>query len=307
MRLRSMRSSSPSGRTISRRPHSDIAGTTRKASSSSISWNEASYRLTRSKRWTARASGSSCGCACRRAGRSVRTSRSGSAVSTARYGREPWSTVLKTFSWGAVFSVIIALVFSLILVLTLGQIQSLNDFFARRFADPGTAIGVLIVAPVVEEAAKGVGARAGRPQTQSKTDGLVYGAAAGLGFSATENLIYGLAALLVPGVGASGSLIVVAVRSFSSTFLHASSTAVLGYGLAKSWLTGNTWALFPFYVVAVAMHATFNLFSTLALTYGDANDTVGETLAFLAAVTFAIVAISIVRLKLASGRPASTR
>src|SRR5437899_398549 len=166
---------------------------------------------------------------------------------------------------------------------------------------------VPIVAPVVEEAAKGVGARAGRRQTQSRTDGLVYGAAAGLGFSATENLIYGLAALLVPGVGASGSLIVVAVRSFSSTFLHASSTAVLGYGLAKSWLTGNTWALFPFYVVAVAMHATFNLFSTLALTYGDANDTVGETLAFLGAVTFAIVAISIVRFKLASGRPAPSR
>ena len=226
---------------------------------------------------------------------------------TARYGREPWSTVLKTFAWGAVFSVIIALVFSLVLVITLGQIQSLNDFFARRFADPGTAIGVLIVAPVVEEAAKGIGARAGRRQTQSKTDGLVYGAAAGLGFSATENLVYGLAALLVPGVGASGSLIVVAVRSFSSTFLHASSTAVLGYGLAKSWLTGNTWALLPFYFVAVAMHATFNLFSTLALTYGNQNDPLAETLAFLGAVTFAIVAISIVRLKLASGRPVPSR
>src|SRR5438093_9713875 len=224
-----------------------------------------------------------------------------------RYGREPWPTVLKTFAWGAVFSVIIAIILSVVFILILGQIQSLNDFFARRFQDPTTAIGALVVAPIVEEAAKGVGATAGRPQTQSKTDGLVYGAAAGLGFSATENLIYGLAALLLPGVGPSGSLIVVAVRSFSSTFLHASSTAVLGYGLAKSWLTGNTWALFPFYVVAVAMHATFNLFSTLALTYGDANDTVGETLAFLAAVTFAIVAISIVRLKLASGRPASTR
>jgi RsiW-degrading membrane proteinase PrsW (M82 family) len=136
---------------------------------------------------------------------------------------------------------------------------------------------------------------------------LVYGAAAGLGFSATENLVYGLAALLVPGVGASGSLIVVAVRSFSSTFLHASSTAVLGYGLAKSWLTGNTWALLPFYFVAVAMHATFNLFSTLALTYGNQNDPLAETLAFLGAVTFAIVAISIVRLKLASGRPAPSR
>src|SRR5213594_4334301 len=223
---------------------------------------------------------------------------------TARYGREPWSTVLKTFAWGAVFSVIIALVFSLVLVLTLGQIQSLNDFFARRFADPGTAIGVLIVAPVVEEAAKGVGARAGRPQTQSKTDGLVYGAAAGLGFSATENLIYGLAALLLPGVGPSGSLVIVAVRSFSSTFLHASSTAVMGYGLAKSWLSGRPWAVFPFYIVAVAMHATFNLFSTLA---AEQTDPAGAAIAFLAAVSLAIVAISVVRLKLVRRRAPTSR
>jgi RsiW-degrading membrane proteinase PrsW (M82 family) len=226
---------------------------------------------------------------------------------TARYGREPWPTVLKTFAWGAVFSVLIALVLSAILLLTLNRIQSLNDFFSRRFADPATAIGVLVVAPLVEEAAKGVGARAGRRQTQTKTDGLVYGAAAGLGFSATENLVYGLAALLIPGVGPSGSLIVVAVRSFSSTFLHASSSAVLGYGLAKAWLSGRTLALIPFYLVAVAMHATFNLFSTLAVTYGDQNDVVGETLAFLAAVTFAIIAISVVRLKLATSRPAPAR
>ena len=222
---------------------------------------------------------------------------------SARYGREPWPTVLKTFAWGAVFSVIIALVFSLVLALTLGQIGALNDWFARRFADPGVAIGVLVVAPIVEEAAKGVGATAGRSQTQLKADGLVYGAAAGLGFSATENLIYGLAGLLIPGVGPSGSLIIVAARSFSSTFLHASSTAVMGWGLAKYWLSGHFLALIPFYLIAVAMHATFNLFSTLAIGYEARNDLVGQALALLAAVSMAIVAISIVRLKVASGRP----
>jgi len=221
-----------------------------------------------------------------------------------RSGREPWSTVLKAFSWGAVLSVIIALVLSLVFILILNQIGPLNDFFARRFADPTTAIGVLVVAPIVEESAKGVGATAGRPQTQSKADGLVYGAAAGLGFSAMENLFYSLAALFVTGVGPSGSLVVVGVRSFSSSFLHASSTAVFGYGLAKAWLTKRPWAILPFYFVAVGMHATFNFFSTLALTYSDQNNIVGEALAFVAAVTFAIVAFSIVRLRLASGRRA---
>jgi RsiW-degrading membrane proteinase PrsW (M82 family) len=222
-----------------------------------------------------------------------------------RSGREPWSTVLKAFSWGAVLSVIIALLLSLVFILILEQVGPVNDFFARRFADPTTAIGVLVVAPIVEEAAKGVGATAGRSQTQTKADGLVYGAAAGLGFSAMENLFYALAALVVAGVGPSGSLVVVAVRSFSSSFLHASSTAVFGYGLAKSWLTRRPWATIPFYFVAVGMHATFNFFSTLAFAYSDQNNVVGEALAFVAAVTLAIVAFSIVRLRLASGRPAS--
>jgi RsiW-degrading membrane proteinase PrsW (M82 family) len=222
-----------------------------------------------------------------------------------RSGREPWSTVLKAFSWGAVLSVIIALLLSLVFILILEQVGPVNDFFARRFADPTTAIGVLVVAPIVEEAAKGVGATAGRSQTQTKADGLVYGAAAGLGFSAMENLFYALAALVVAGVGPSGSLVVVAVRSFSSSFLHASSTAVFGYGLAKSWLTRRPWAMIPFYLVAVGMHATFNFFSTLAFAYSDQNNVVGEALAFVAAVTLAIVAFSIVRLRLASGRPAS--
>ena len=227
---------------------------------------------------------------------------------TARYGREPWSTVLKTFAWGAVFSVIIAIVFSVILIVTLGQIQPLTDFLAQRFQDPATTVlGVLIVAPFVEEAAKGVSVTAGRRQTQSKTDGLVYGAAAGLGFSATENLFYGLAALLVYGLGPSGSLIFIAVRSFSSSFLHASSTAVMGYGLAKTWLTRRRWAFLPFYVVAVAMHATFNFFTSVGQTYAAQNDAVGESIAFLAAISLAIVAITVVRFKLASHRPTTAR
>src|SRR5213594_2787489 len=224
-----------------------------------------------------------------------------------RYGREPWPTVLKTFAWGAVFSVIIAIILSVVFILILGQIQSLNDFFARRFQDPTTALGALLVAPIVEEAAKGVGATEGRLQTQSKTDGLVYGAAAGLGFSATENLVYALAALLVPGIGPSGSLVVVAVRSFSSTFLHASSTVVMGYGLAKSWLSGRPRAVFPFYIVAVAMHATFNLFSTLADDAAQQNNPAGAAVAFLAAVSLAIIAIWIVRLRLITRRSSAPR
>src|SRR6266571_5273196 len=186
---------------------------------------------------------------------------------TARYGKEPWWNVLKAFVWGAVLSVLVAIVASIILLVTLGQIGSVNDFFARRFTDPTIAIGALVVAPIAEEAAKGLGVQAGRPETQALLDGLVYGAAAGLGFSATENLFYGLDALLNPGGGASASLA----------------------------------------LIAVTMHAIFNLLASLGQSYATQYGELGETIGFAAAVTFALIAITLVRFKLAGPRQAAPR
>src|SRR3989304_5854550 len=117
----------------------------------------------------------------------------------ARYGREPWPLVLKGFLWGAVFSVIITVVVSLIFLAILGNVESLKEYVARRFGDPEIFIGAVIVAPFVEEAAKALGVRSGRPATQTWADGLVYGAAAGPGFSAPENLLNGGIRLYSPG------------------------------------------------------------------------------------------------------------
>lgn len=226
---------------------------------------------------------------------------------TARHGREPWRFVVKAFVWGAVFSVIVAIIFSLLLLATLGQIGSINDFLARRFNDPDMVVlflGAVVVAPIAEEAAKGLGVRAGRPEIQGLRDGLVYGAAAGLGFSATENLLYGILELLKGG--ALASLFLIAIRSFSSSFLHASASAVLGYGLARSWLTRRTWAFAPWYLVAVVMHALFNLFSLLGELYSATYGDPAVLVSFLAAAGLAIIAITIVRGKLATGpRPVS--
>jgi RsiW-degrading membrane proteinase PrsW (M82 family) len=222
---------------------------------------------------------------------------------TARHDREPWRFVIKAFIWGAIFSVIIAIIFSLVLAVTLGQIRPLNEWLARRIDDPEMVplvIGAVIVAPLVEEAAKGLGVRGGRPEIQRLLDGLVYGAAAGLGFSATENLFYGINQLLDPTGGATSSFVLIAGRSFSSSFLHASATAVVGYGLAKSWLTRRTWAVLPFYLIAVIMHASFNLLSVAGEIYRTQYGDVAVAITFGAAVTFALIAITVVRLKLAS-------
>src|SRR5438552_782560 len=57
-----------------------------------------------------------------------------------RYGRKPWPTVLQTFAWRAVFGVIIAIMPSDAFIRLLVQIQSLNDFVARRLQDPTSAL-----------------------------------------------------------------------------------------------------------------------------------------------------------------------
>jgi protease PrsW len=221
---------------------------------------------------------------------------------TARHDREPWRFVVRAFLWGAVFSVLIAIPFLLILAATLGQVRPLTEWLARRIDDPemiALVIGAIIVAPLVEEAAKGLGVRAGRPEMQRLLDGLVYGAAAGLGFSATENLLWGVLKLLETG-GATAPLVLIAVRSFSSSFLHASATATVGYGLAKSWLTQRAGAVLPFYFLAVVMHATFNSLSVLGELYRPQYGDIATAIAFGAAIVFALLAITIVRFKLAT-------
>jgi len=226
---------------------------------------------------------------------------------TERFGREPWFAVLRAFLSGAVFSVLIAIIFSLVLLALFLEVGPVYDVLSRRFLDPQMILGVLIVAPLVEEAAKVLGARSGRPHTDVRVDGIVYGAAAGLGFSATENLFYGLAAVaasIAQGSDPSVSLVVIAFRSFSSSFLHASSTAVAGYGLAKSWLTRRWTAILPFYFIAVLMHAVFNFLASLGDLYAAEVGDRAYVIGFAAAAGFAVGAVTIVRLKLASQRQA---
>ncbi|HKZ88893.1 MAG TPA: PrsW family intramembrane metalloprotease [Thermoplasmata archaeon] len=220
---------------------------------------------------------------------------------TERLSREPWFAVLRSFAWGAVFSVLVAILLSLLLLSLLLDVAPLTELLSTRFTDPQAIVAVLVVAPLVEEASKGLGVRSGRRHTDVRVDGLVYGAAAGLGFSATENLFYGLAIFAVEGP--SASLVLIAFRSFSSSFLHASATAVTGYGLAKGWLTGRAGAFLPFYFAAVLMHATFNGFASFGELYAQGVGEIAYAIGFAAAAAFAVGAITVVRYKLASHRP----
>src|SRR2546428_2898878 len=140
---------------------------------------------------------------------------------TEKYGREPWGRVLRTFLWSAIFAVIIAGVLELVLVSVHLQVGPV--YLAIPSGELGIIILALVIAPIVEEAAKGVGVYLARPMIDEPEDGLVYGAASGFGFAASENLLYGLLTLTIPGATLGDSLLVIAVRSGSSALLHASS------------------------------------------------------------------------------------
>src|SRR2546427_5385385 len=81
---------------------------------------------------------------------------------TERYGREPWSRVLRTFSWGAVFAVIIAILLEVVLFALYQRIDRVY-VISGQIPNLVTIVLALVIAPFVEEFAKGVGVYFARP------------------------------------------------------------------------------------------------------------------------------------------------
>ena len=215
---------------------------------------------------------------------------------TERYGREPWGPIVGMFLWGAIFAVIIGAFLSLIFLILFSAATPVEAILSRRFADPTTILLALVIAPFTEEFAKAFGVLRRSFVIREPEDGFVYGATSGLGFSATENLLYGAAAFAVGGLVAS--LVAIAIRSISSSFLHASATSLTGYGIARNRLWGSRYSALPWYLAAVAMHASFNAIASFGIYLGDQYGDTGVLLALAAGIVFAFVAISVVRGKI---------
>ncbi|UCG69886.1 MAG: PrsW family intramembrane metalloprotease [Thermoplasmata archaeon] len=204
---------------------------------------------------------------------------------TERYLREPWRRIASTFIWGAVFGVILGVLFSVILIL-LFKITLEGPVYEAITEDDylSTLFLAVIIAPIAEEAAKGLGVFTAGSDLDEVEDGLIYGASVGLGFAATENLLYGYLALQ------EGFIIFIAtavVRSISSALLHASATSVTGYGIGKKKILGRGHYILPYYLLAVLMHALFNLFASMRSIFG-----------LFLAIIFAIAAIEFTRHKI---------
>jgi len=133
-----------------------------------------------------------------------------------KYNRERWWPIILCFLWGASIAVIAAIILELILGFSLGM--SIQDDNILGL------VTVIVIAPFAEELTKPLALRlkSVKKEIDELEDGLIYGAVAGLGFSATENLFYGSSFL---SKGLIVFFILIIMRSFGGCLLHASATA----------------------------------------------------------------------------------
>jgi RsiW-degrading membrane proteinase PrsW (M82 family) len=175
--------------------------------------------------------------------------------------REPWRTVLLAFLIGAVVTVIGGASLGSLLLLPL---EGLISTYLSLDAGAIGVLGAILVAPVAEELMKALGIVAMRPRIHEVEDGIVYGAAVGLGFAATENILYFASAITVGGaIGLAGTAV---VRSLTSTLLHLGATGFAGYGFGLYYGRCRTKARWwIFLLAAMLFHGVFNLFASLQI------------------------------------------
>lgn len=172
--------------------------------------------------------------------------------------KERWDDLFLTFTGGAVIAVIAATVLEVAAsgILNSAVIRE-YDLFVRN-PNLITFIIIIGVAPIIEEFVKVMVVLRFSRYIWRPRNGLVFGAACGLGFAATENFLYEGTALFTISFAAFVSLAI--IRSISSLLMHASATAISGYGVARAKSYGDHW--WPYFIAAVIMHSTFNMFAS---------------------------------------------
>lgn len=143
-------------------------------------------------------------------------------------------------------------------------------YLATGNAAKASVWGSIVSAPLVEEAAKGLGVVfvfiAFKKYVNGPLDGICYGAMSGLGFAFTENILYFTRYYDV--------LSDVAVARFSSPLLHPLCTAVIGMFLGFAVYMSSRWRalplLIPGFLIAASIHFMHNGWATIAA-YGDGS------------------------------------
>jgi RsiW-degrading membrane proteinase PrsW (M82 family) len=201
---------------------------------------------------------------------------------TERCHREQWTSIFLCFVWGATIAIVASLILEILLEIPLR--------YSISTAQTAPLLLTVVLAPIVEEFTKPLALhlKTVKASLNELEDGLIYGAVAGLGFSATENLLYGYSYLIE---GFLIFLIVMATRSFGSCLLHASATALTGYGYGKAVMKhASVMSVLPYFLLAIFVHGFYNFLLSFEF-YGIISG-------FVLALLFVVVAITLIRNKI---------
>lgn len=175
--------------------------------------------------------------------------------------REPFLAVEGVFIYGLVVALGLAFILELV---SIGLLDAITGGTLSTTAQD--IILALILAPFIEEFTKLTGVFAVSSRLTEPENGLVYGAAVGLGFAAGENVLYYTNSLTS---GVEIFIVTVIARTITSTLLHTSASAISGFGVSRSrcfrtWYgTPKSWI--PYYLTAVGIHASFNFLAILGV------------------------------------------
>ncbi len=178
-----------------------------------------------------------------------------------RYEREPRWLATVAFIWGAIPAIVI----SLIAEILIGE-----PFVAVPGSLQGEVVSGSIVAPIVEELAKGAALFAifwwRRQEFDGVLDGIIYGALVGFGFAMTENFLYFIGSYMEGGFGSLSFIIY--LRAIVFGLNHAFYTSLIGIGLGiarykKSFLSRQLWFAVGL-AAGIFAHALHNLGASLA-------------------------------------------
>ncbi|GHC85526.1 protease PrsW [Nocardiopsis terrae] len=193
---------------------------------------------------------------------------------------EPGWVLFFAFVWGGGVAVVASLLLN-----TWGLTYFTVPVFGEGVAD---FLGTALVAPVVEESAKGVVLLIllwrRRNEIDTFTDGVVYAGMVATGFAFTENILYFLSAFF------DGTLVATfAIRGLVAPFGHPVYTAMIGLGVAYAAMrTGGLRLLAPFagWVAAVLLHGMWNA----ATTFGWSGLGVAYLVLFLVLLGILVIA-----------------
>jgi RsiW-degrading membrane proteinase PrsW (M82 family) len=176
---------------------------------------------------------------------------------------EAFKAFLAGSSLSAVGGVLLSLALLIPIIFALSLIDGVSVLDVPLDSGTITLVTAVIVAPIAEELCKAGTVMIFRRRLTTLESGVIYGAAVGLGFAATENILYGYTA---SSDGLAVGLIVVGLRSLTGAFGHASYAAISGYGIARwnrSGGRGLSWV--KFYLLSVLLHAFSNLIASMDL------------------------------------------